>query len=403
MSPALSGDGLELASKYEQPAFDRYTRPPKSLYLHFPFCEHRCHYCDFSVTRSAEPPVRSWLDAIEVETAWWFENMEWESPAVLDTLFIGGGTPSLIGSEGLVELKCRLARWFDIEPEKTEWTVEANPASFSYELATVWRESGVNRISLGVQSLDDAVLLWLGRLHDRERAVAAVGEAHAAGFERVSIDLLFGLPDDVERNLVREIDEAIKLNLSHISLYGLSVEPRTPLAKWIQSGRVSAPSEIRYADGYRLLSKELCAAGYDHYEVSNFARPGEQCRHNWYYWNRAPYLAFGPSAHGFIPPIRIWNVYRWEQYERSLSEGLGPIDGWERVSEKDEALERIWMGLRTMKGLSMRSQSKTLSVQLERWAEAGWLKRQTDRWIPTVEGWLRMDSMVAEIASSEVR
>ena len=338
-----------------------------------------------------------------MEAVWWFKNMGWETPVVLDTLFIGGGTPSLIGPEGLIELKCRLAHWFDIHPEKTEWTVEANPASFSRELATVWRESGVNRISLGVQSLDDAVLLWLGRLHDRDRAVVAVNEAHAAGFERVSIDLLFGLPDEVERNLAGEIDEVIRLNLSHISLYGLSIEPRTPLAKWIQSGRVSAPSEIRYADDYRLLSRELCAAGYDHYEVSNFARPGEQCRHNWYYWNRAPYLAFGPSAHGFIPPVRSWNVYRWDQYERSLSEGMGPVNGWECVDEKDEALERIWMGLRTIKGLSLQAQSSAQSYRLERWAEGGWLKRKRDRWIPTVEGWLRLDSMVAEIASAEVR
>ena len=393
---------LELPSKSELPPLDHGVRPPKALYLHFPFCEHRCHYCDFSVKRAAQPPVSAWLEAIETEADWWFAVMDWEPPIVLDTLFIGGGTPSLLGSLGLVELRGLLGRWFEIDAETTEWTVEANPASFTGKRASVWRDMGVNRVSLGVQSFDDEVLTWLGRLHDRERAIAAVLEAHAAGFERISIDLIFGLPSEVERDLSKEIEEALTLDLSHISLYGLSIEARTPLAEWIRSGRVGAPSDARYADGYRLLARTLRSAGYDHYEVSNFARPGEQCRHNWYYWNRAPYLAFGPSAHGFIPPVRTWNVYRWDQYERSLRGGMGPIAGWERVSKEDEALERIWMDLRTIKGLPVRSQTAAESDQFERWANVGWLERQGDRWVPTVEGWLRMDSMVAEIASTEV-
>ena len=169
-------------------------RPPRSLYVHFPFCAHRCHYCDFSVQRASAPPVSRWLAAIEAELVWWFERNGWDPGETLDTIFVGGGTPSLMGPAGMEGLASRIAAWFRIDPAHTEWTSEANPASFDARLGSSWRATGVNRLSLGVQALDDAVLTWLGRLHDRRRATEAVAEARDAGFERVSVDLIFGLP-----------------------------------------------------------------------------------------------------------------------------------------------------------------------------------------------------------------
>ena len=368
--------------------------PPRALYVHFPFCAHRCHYCDFSVTRAADPPVGRWLAAIERELAWWFECAGWEAGAALDSIFVGGGTPSLMGGAGMEGLAERISAWFRIDPSRTEWTAEANPASFDEELGARWRATGVNRLSLGVQAFDDRVLAWLGRLHDRRHAAGAVRNAQAAGFERVSLDLLFGLPPEVERDLAADVDAAVALGASHLSLYGLTVEPRTPLAEWIRMGRVRPPDEKRYAAEYRLLSRRLRDAGYEHYEVSNFARPGDQCRHNWSYWNRTSYLALGPSAHGFLPPIRSWNVFRWDRYERALGASQGPLDGWECVGTAEEELEQIWLDLRTERGLGADR------LRREDWIEAGWLEERNGRWVATIEGWLRLDAMAAELAGS---
>ncbi|MCG8470215.1 MAG: radical SAM family heme chaperone HemW [Gemmatimonadetes bacterium] len=374
--------------------------PPRALYLHFPFCAHRCHYCDFSVARAATPPIGAWLSAIETEAGWWADLARWATPIPLDTLFIGGGTPSLLGEDGMVELRRRLEPWFAIT-NRTEWTVEANPASFGRGLAARWREVGVNRLSLGVQALDDRVLEWLGRLHDRTAALAALDAARDEGFRRISVDLMFGLPDTVERDLDGELDQLEALDLSHVSLYGLTVEPRTPLAKWIELGRIDAPSARRYAREYRDVARRLTPLGLEHYEVSNFARPGHQCAHNWFYWNRSPYLGLGPSAHGFLPPYRTWNVFRWDRYERALRAGERPVEGWERLDGDDEALERIWLGLRTHRGLAADDGPTAVhAARLERWGREGWVERCGDRWIATTEGWLRMDSMVAELTGA---
>ncbi|MDX1578764.1 MAG: coproporphyrinogen-III oxidase family protein, partial [Gemmatimonadota bacterium] len=321
----------------------------------------------------------------------------------LDTLFIGGGTPSLMGGPGLVALSEALSQWFSLDPEGTEWTVEANPASFDRSLAEAWRAAGVNRVSLGVQALDDGALKWLGRLHDGRVAREAVATAAEAGFEDINIDLLFGLPEEVERDLEAEVAEALALPVTHVSLYGLTIEPRTALARSVRQGRTRPPGGERYASEYRAACSALREAGFEHYEVSNFARPGHQCRHNWSYWKRIPYLGLGPSGHGFLPPYRTWNVFRWDRYERALRTGAGPLEGWERPDPGQRALERIWLGLRTNEGVPARWESPAARRSLDRWEAAGWMETRADRLVGTVEGWLRLDAMVAEIAEEEER
>jgi len=397
----MTMDGPRTPGRTSRPLeLDSSAPAPRALYLHFPFCAHRCHYCDFSVKRAASPPVQTWIDRIETEVRWWFATANWVAPTRLDTVFLGGGTPSLLGGAGLQALRERLDPWFVIDPDETEWTVEANPASFDAGLASAWRRAGVNRVSLGVQAFDDDVLRWLGRLHDRSAARSAIVAARESGFERLSVDLIFGLPDEVQRDLDRELDELLALEVPHVSLYGLTVEPRTPLADWVRRGRVAPPSEDRFATEYRLLASRLREAGYDHYEVSNFAKPGQQGRHNWFYWNRSPYLGVGPSAHGFLPPYRTWNVFRWDRYERALRGGHGPVEGWERVGEEERLLEQIWLGLRTVEGLPRSgAERRSRDQRIDRWAQEGWLEQRGDRWVATVEGWLRMDSMVAELAT----
>lgn len=378
---------------------------PRALYIHFPFCVHRCHYCDFSVKRSSDPPVGAWLEALGAELAWWRETAGWTPPPPrkLESVYLGGGTPSLLGAEGVDRLSEILSGMFALDSGSAEWTAEANPASFDRRLGEAWRRAGVNRLSLGVQALDHGVLSWLGRRHDVGRAREAVAAAAAAGFERINVDVMFGLPDEVERDLADEIEALVALGTGHVSLYGLSVEPRTPLASWIRGGRVGAPSEERYADEYRLLRERLIAAGFEHYEVSNFARPGHQSRHNWSYWKRIPYLGIGPSAHGFSPPVRMWNAFRWERYRRAIEGGAGPVEGWERLDGSRESLERIWLGLRTIEGLRREAVGEAGRTLLAGWESAGWVERRTDGWVATGEGWLRMDAMVTRLQDEEER
>lgn len=375
--------------------------PPRALYLHFPFCAHRCHYCDFAVERSDDPPVAEWVEAIDRELTWWFRHAGWERPLPLETVFVGGGTPSLMGVEGPAVLRERLERWFVLDTSGLEWTVEANPASLSDEVARAWTAAGANRLSLGVQAFDDGVLAWLGRLHDRAGAERAIAVAWAAGFERISVDLLFGLPEGVERDLEAEVELALVSGVGHVSAYGLTIEPETPLAREVELGRITPTTGERYGTEYRALSGLLVEAGFTHYEVSSFARAGQECIHNWYYWNRSPYLGLGPSAHGFFPPYRVWNEVRWDRYRDAVGTMNGPVEGWERLASGQEVLERVWLGLRTRAGLraSDPAWAQGVARRVDRWLDAGWIQRVDDRIVATVDGWLRLDEFVAEIGS----
>lgn len=372
--------------------------PPHALYIHYPFCAHRCHYCDFSVKRAAVPPVDDWLACVAAELAWWFEKARWSRPIELDSVFVGGGTPSLLGAEAPGALAETLRRWFALSGN-VEWTVESNPASLTPEVATAWREAGANRLSIGVQAFDDEVLGWLGRLHDRAGAERAVRIARTAGFDNVNIDLMFGLPQSVDRDLDRELEVVLEAGIEHVSAYGLTVEPRTPLARWVELGRVSEVTPGRYASEYRQLSSALGDAGMTHYEVSNFASEGRECRHNWYYWNRSAYLGVGPSAHGFFPPFRVWNEFRWDRYREAVEGGVGPVAGYEELHGADVALERLWLGLRTREGLALGDATwgPSLGERVADWEAEGWIRRSGDRVVATGEGWLRLDELVAEI------
>ena len=210
------------------------AHPPRALYVHYPFCEHRCHYCDFSVTRAKNPPVREWLDTVALELEWWFRAADWAGPVTLDSIFVGGGTPSLLDVDAPGLLAEMLSAWFDIAQD-VEWTIESNPASLSPDIAAAWRAAGANRISIGVQAFDDGVLEWLGRLHDRAGAERAIRTAREAGFDNVSVDLLFGLPESIQRDLDREVQTALSSGIDHASVYGLTFEPKTPLARRVES------------------------------------------------------------------------------------------------------------------------------------------------------------------------
>lgn len=372
---------------------------PRSLYVHVPFCVHRCHYCDFSVARTAEAPIVDWIGAIEADFESWFRSTGWERGSDLETVFVGGGTPSLLGSHGMSELRSLLSEYFNLAAVR-EWTAEANPASLTGEICEAWLEAGVNRLSLGVQSFDDEPLAWLGRLHDADGAVEALGTARFAGFSNVNVDLIFGLPASVDRDWATEVDRVLELGVTHVSVYGLTAESGTPLGRRVTLGRVHMPPDDRYEAEYLAVVRLLTEAGFGHYEVSNFALEGRECVHNWHYWDGTPYLGVGPSAHSFLPPHRIWNVYRWEAYRVAARDGVSVREGFESLDREQVRMERAWLDLRTRTGLSagaLVSGPASIENALARYESAGWLQNDAGRIRLTAAGWLRMDALIAEL------
>lgn len=382
----------------------RDSRPPRSLYAHFPFCWHRCHYCDFSVKRSRHPPIEEWLEAIDADIEDWFTRTAWRGPVEIETLFVGGGTPSLLGPEGMSGLRELLSRRFRWSLQDIEWTAESNPASLDTGLAEAWLETGVNRLSVGVQSFDDGVLRWLGRLHDSAGARRSLAAVVRAGFTNINLDLIFGLPADLRRDWRSEIDIALEAGVTHVSAYGLTAEPRTPLGRRVAAGSVRMVGDEAYAREYLDAAEELERAGFVHYEVSNFALPGRECRHNWHYWDGSPYLGIGPSAHSFVDRTRVWNVYGWEAYRNRLRKGRSPREGFEVTGAGESRLERLWLAFRTKEGVRKADPltgelMRVAGDLLDRWEVAGWLAGGAEGLRMTPSGWLRMDELVAALGA----
>ena len=373
-------------------------RPPLALYIHFPFCVRRCHYCDFAVTRSAEPPVDDWLACLAHDMLEWSEELGDPGPIRVDTIFIGGGTPSLLGGAGMESLAELLAGHFEWEAGRVEWTVEANPGSLTLDAARRWRNLGVNRLSIGVQSFDNGALEWLGRLHDAVGAAAAVERARAAGFENLSVDLIFGLPSGVARSWGDDLERAVSLGVTHVSAYGLTAEPRTPLGKLVATGSVRMPEEDRYIEEYSTTVNILSKYDFKQYEVSNFAQSGYECRHNWHYWIGSEYLGLGPSAHSLVEGRRIWNVTQWSAYRDAAKSGASVREGRETPTRADRRLVSLWLGLRTRRGIDLAAHAIEAGL-VRHWVAEGWASMSDGVLCLTPAGWLRMDGLVAELDS----
>ena len=366
------------------------------LYVHIPFCVRRCSYCDFSIAVRKRIPAREYVEAILAEA-----SVDPGPPArgepELETLYLGGGTPSLLPAESLGALLHDLA-----DPRRRphaarlEVTLEANPEDVTPDNARAWRAAGVNRVSLGAQSFDDRVLQWMHRSHDAARIGEAVRTLRGAGIDNISLDLIFALPTALDRDWERDLDAAISLLPSHISLYGLTVEPRTPLDRWISRGAVHPADDDRYADEYLLAHRRLTAEGYQFYEVSNASRPGFRSRHNSAYWSGASYVGLGPAAHSFDGRVRRWNLAAWEAYRAAIAAGQSPIESEEVLTGAQRELERLYLALRTSEGVpvTVLDRPGATWTALE---SAGWLTRDGDRVRCTPTGWLRLDALVAKL------
>ena len=370
----------------------------KHLYVHVPFCLRRCSYCDFAVQAVAHAPVTDWVRTINREFELVAGEQQWSQPPVLETLYIGGGTPSLIGGAGMAAFAEALRTRARIA-EQCEWTVEANPETFTHDVAQEWARIGVNRISLGAQTFNEDVLRWMGRMHGADGPARAVAAARNAGLTNYSIDLIFALPSRFNRDWRRDLDTVLALDPAHVSLYGLTAETGTPLGRWVAEGRESLASEDEYAEQYLLAADTLGAAGFVHYEVSNFARPGFESRHNQAYWNGSAYLGLGPGAHSFLPPARRWNTRDWQQYRDRIDRGALAVDGSEVIEAGTAGLEDAWLGLRTRMGVPLDRLSRRQADLAQHWAARGWGENEGGTFRLTPEGWLLLDRLSVEMES----
>jgi oxygen-independent coproporphyrinogen-3 oxidase len=312
-----------------------------------------------------------------------------------ETLYFGGGTPSLLAAESLALLIERLSP----RRHEAEVTVEANPEDVTAGAAHAWATAGVTRVSLGAQSFTPSVLRWMHRTHEVPSIAGAVEHLRTAGIEDISLDVIFGLPTELHADLPRDLHAALQLEPDHVSAYGLSVEPRTPLARWVSRGATAPAPEARYAREFLLVHEILSAAGFEHYEVSNYARPGHRSVHNSMYWTGRAFAGLGPAAHSFQGGVRSWNLSAWAAYERALAAQADPTAERERLTELQRAIERIYLGLRTAEGLE-RTYWRANPDFEQKWQGEGWVEVGPDRFRLTPTGWLRLDEIAVLLTTS---
>ncbi|MGH9051017.1 MAG: radical SAM family heme chaperone HemW [Acidimicrobiia bacterium] len=313
------------------------------VYVHIPFCASRCDYCDFATWTDRDHLVAAYVAACVVD----LERRDGRGELVPATsVFFGGGTPSLLPAADLVRILDAVPRARDAEV-----TVECNPDSVDVAKLAAYREAGVDRLSFGVQSMRTHVLAALGRTHDPDNVDRAVESARAAGFERLNLDLIYGTPGETLADWRATLEGALALDPPHVSAYALTVEPATPLGQRVATGAQPAPDDDDQADKYVLADQMLGAAGLDWYEVSNWARPGHECRHNLLAWEQGDYVGIGCAAHGHRDGRRWWNVRTPERYVDRITQGAAPEGGAEELDPPTRREERLCLALRTRAGV----------------------------------------------------
>ena len=391
--PAPSDGALEtasLASVHVQPL---------AFYLHVPYCATRCGYCDFNTYTAEElgPSVSraTWAESamLEVDLA---RRVLGEQTPDVHSIFVGGGTPTLLPSADLVRVVSHVRDVFGLSGD-VEVTTEANPDSVTPSSLAELRAGGFNRISFGMQSTSEHVLASLERTHRPGRALEAVREAQRAGFANINVDLIFGTPGETDDDLRHSLDDVVALGVQHVSAYALIVEDGTRLARRISRGETPAPDDDVQADRYELVDRMLADAGFEWYEISNWAKPGLECRHNLAYWEGTNWWGVGPGAHSHVGGTRWWNERHPATWTRALAEGRSPAQARELVAADDRAIERIMLQTRIKRGLSVWELEQPALNQLGSLVEHGLIEDprvQEDRVVLTLRGRLLADVVV---------
>jgi len=374
---------------------DRVLPRPLGFYVHVPFCASRCGYCDFN-TYTAEELGGGVSRSTYAETV--IEEIRWARGQVpgdrpVSTVFVGGGTPTLLGAGDLVRILAVIRAEFGLEPD-AEVTTEANPDSVSPAMLEELLAGGFTRVSFGVQSLAPHVLATLERTHTPGRALEVITEARAAGFDRVSADLIYATPGETDDDLRDSVRAVLDAGVDHVSAYSLIVEEGTRLAARVRRGELPAPDDDVAAERYRLIDSMASGAGLEWYEVSNWARPGSECRHNLGYWSDSDWWGAGPGAHGHLDGRRWWNLKHPTAYARAVAEGVAPVAGEEWVDETGRELERVMLGLRTRGGIDRAGLPEAAVQALE---EEGLIDASDSRVRLTAEGRLLADAVVRRL------
>lgn len=365
------------------------------IYVHIPFCARRCDYCDFTTFADRDEAIPAYAAAL-------CGHIERTAVGTADTafgsVFVGGGTPTYLPPTVLGRILSTLALHFRFTPG-VEWTVEANPETITPEMADTLAAAGVNRVSLGAQSFDDTVLATLGRWHDPSSVEAAVRTLHAAGISRVSLDLIYGTPGETDASWQRTLDRALRTGVGHLSAYALTVEPNTPYAARVRHQPALAPDQDVQAARMTETDEVLGRHGMVRYEISNWAEPGQECRHNLLYWRGGDWLAFGSGAHGSWRGRRYWLVRDPRRYARLVADGAEPVGGEEFPDARQIRLERLMMGLRLAEGTPRRDVDPLDPATAGRLVDRGLLTPVPgDRLALTPAGMPVADAVIRELA-----
>ncbi|QYG89363.1 radical SAM family heme chaperone HemW [Bacillus atrophaeus] len=321
----------------------------KSAYIHIPFCEHICHYCDFNKYFIQSQPVDEYLNSLEKEM---INTVAKTGQPKLDTIFIGGGTPTSLSEAQLEKLMDIVHRVLKPSSPLPEFAVEANPDDLSAEKLKVLKGAGVNRLSFGVQTFEDDLLKKIGRVHKKKDVFTSFERARALGFENISLDLMFGLPGQTLEHLDQSLQTALSLNAEHYSVYSLIVEPKTVFYNLMQKGRLHLPAQDQEAEMYELVMRQMNDSNIHQYEISNFAKPGLESKHNLTYWSNEDYFGFGAGAHGYINGVRTVNAGPVKHYIDLINEKGFPYRDTHEVTKEEQIEEELFLGLRKTAGVS---------------------------------------------------
>ncbi|QJC89364.1 radical SAM family heme chaperone HemW [Bacillus inaquosorum] len=340
----------------------------KSAYIHIPFCEHICHYCDFNKYFIQSQPVDEYLNALEQEM---INTIAKTGQPDLKTIFIGGGTPTSLSEEQLKKLMDTIIRVLKPSSALLEFAVEANPDDLSAGKLKILKGAGVNRLSFGVQTFEDDLLEKIGRVHKQKDVFASFERAREIGFDNISLDLMFGLPGQTLKHLDHSLNTALSLDAEHYSVYSLIVEPKTVFYNLMQKGRLHLPPQEQEAEMYEMVMSRMEAHGIHQYEISNFAKAGMESKHNLTYWSNEEYFGFGAGAHGYISGTRTVNVGPVKHYIDLIAEKGFPYRDTHEVTTEEQIEEEMFLGLR-----------KTAGVSKKRFAEK--YGRSLDKLFPSV-------------------
>ncbi|MFP5202387.1 MULTISPECIES: radical SAM family heme chaperone HemW [Bacillus] len=320
----------------------------KAAYIHIPFCEHICHYCDFNKFFIKTQPVDEYLAALEKEMQ---HTIEQKGEQELKTIFIGGGTPTSLTVSQLDKLMNSIHRVLKPTKNLVEFAVEANPDELSLEKLQVLKAAGVNRLSFGVQTFEDDLLKKIGRVHQKKDVLTSFERARAVGFDNISLDLMFGLPHQEKHHVMNSLETAFSLGAEHYSVYSLIVEPKTVFYNLMQKGKLHLPPQEREAEMYELVMDEMERHGLKQYEISNYAKPGFESQHNLTYWSNEDYFGFGAGAHGYVDGIRNVNAGPVKHYLELIDQTGFPYKETHQVTKAEQIEEEMFLGLRKIEGV----------------------------------------------------